>query len=86
MTSIPVRYDELLAAREKLISTIKKDITDSERKFLISLKEMAPQWNLLDLEGIEKFPSIQWKLLNLQKMSAKKHAESLIKLKSKLGL
>ena len=86
MASTSVIYDDLMAAREKLIAIIKKDLTESERKFLVSVKEMAPQWNLLGLDGIDKLPSIQWKLLNLQKMSKKKHAEALARLKFKLGL
>ena len=86
MTSDPVRYEDLMESREKLIAVIKNDLTDKERKFLVSVKEMNPQWELLGLDGIDKLPSIQWKLMNVQKMSKKKHAESLAKLKSKLGL
>ena len=86
MTSFPVRYEDLLDAREKLIAVIKNDLTNAERKFLISIKEMNPQWQLLGLDGIDKLPSIQWKLLNIRKMSKKKHTDALSLLKSKLGL
>jgi hypothetical protein len=41
---------------------------------------------VLGLKGIEKLPALQWKLLNIQKMSAKKRGELLVKLKRTLGL
>jgi len=39
----------------------------------------------LGIEGIEKLPAIQWKLANIRKISAKKRAELLDKLKRTLG-
>ena len=86
MTSVPVRYEDLMDAREKLIAAIKNDLTDKERKFLVSVKEMNPQWELLGLDGVDKLPSIQWKLMNIRKMSKKKHVDALAKLKAKLEL
>ena len=47
---------------------------------------MNPKWELLDLNGIDKLPSIQWKLKNIRKMNKKKHADALAKLKAKLEL
>ena len=86
MTVEEIEYADLIAAREALIETLKKELTDDEKAFLISLKEGRPRWNLMGLEGIEKLPAIQWKLMNIQKMNKMKHAESLEKLKRKLGL
>lgn len=86
LTSVSVRYEDLIAAREKFIGILKKDLTDQERKFLLSLKEGQPRWSLMEIEGIDKLPAIQWKLMNVQNMDKKKHAESLAKLKAKLGL
>jgi predicted nucleotidyltransferase component of viral defense system len=86
MTVEEVEYDDLIAVRETLIDTLKKELTNEEKAFLVSLKEGQPRWNLMGLEGIEKLPAIQWKLMNIQKINKKKHAESLEKLKRKLGL
>jgi predicted nucleotidyltransferase component of viral defense system len=86
MTIEEIEYDDLIAARETLIDTLKKELTNEEKAFLVSLKEGQPRWNLMGLEGIEKLPAIQWKLMNIQKMNKKKHAESMEKLKRKLGL
>lgn len=86
MTVEKVEYDDLIAARETLIGTLMNELTNEEKMFLVSLKEGQPRWNLMGLEGIEKLPAIQWKLMNIQKMNKKKHAEYLNKLKRKLGL
>jgi predicted nucleotidyltransferase component of viral defense system len=86
MTVGEVEYDDLIAARETLVETLMKELTDNEKAFLVSLKEGQPRWNLIGREGIEKLPAIQWKLMNIKKINKKKHAESLEKLKRKLGL
>ena len=86
MTVEKVEYDDLIAARETLIGILKKELTNDEKTFLVSLKEGQPKWGALGVEGIEKLPAIQWKLMNIQKINKKKHAESLEKLKRKLGL
>jgi predicted nucleotidyltransferase component of viral defense system len=86
MTTEPISYEELEKVRERYIEILKRDLTQDERQFLVSVKTMNPDWKLLCLEGIEKLPAIQWKLLNIGKMSKKKHAQSLSLLKAKLGV
>jgi predicted nucleotidyltransferase component of viral defense system len=86
MTTVPVTYDQLVAAREKCIVTINAEMTEGERRFLLSVKEGAPKWDLLGLPGIEALPAIQWKVANIARMDRVKHAEMLAKLRAKLGL
>ena len=86
MTAEEVKYEELIAAREALIGTLMKELTDTEKTFLVSLKEGQPKWSAIGIEGIEKLPAIQWKLMNIQKIGEEKRAESLERLKRKLGL
>lgn len=86
MTIKTVQYEDLIGARETLIETLKKDLTEGEKAFLVSLKAGQPDWNALAIQGIEKLPAIQWKLMNIEKMSDRKRADSLEKLKRKLGL
>lgn len=86
LTSIPISYEDLVATRERLITTLKNDLTDNERLFLLSIKEGTPRWGLMKMEGIEKLPAIQWKLLNIQKMEKKKHLVAVAALKEKLSL
>lgn len=86
MTDEPVEYEALLDARERLIERLKTDISEREKKFILSVKETKPEWELLDLPGIDKLPAIQWKLQNIRKMDAAKHQDYLRKLKDKLDL
>jgi hypothetical protein len=86
MTDVPVSYEELVAVREHLFVRLHGDLTGAERKFILSVKEGAPAWELLALPGVDKLPAIQWKLRNIAKMSPVKHQEQLDKLKKKLGL
>lgn len=86
MTTKAVSYQELTHAREQFIAALREGLTTEERRFLISVKERTPNWGLLGLQGIDKLPSIQWKLANLAKMKPEKHAEYLGKLKWELGV
>lgn len=86
MTVEEVKYEELITAREALIGTLMRELTDAEKAFLVSLKEGRPKWSEIGIEGIEKLPAIQWKLMNIQKIGEAKRAESIERLKRKLGL
>ena len=86
MTMEAVEYDELVAVRERLIETIKKTMTENEKKFLLSVKQGEPDWELLPVSGIDQLPAIQWKLINIRKMKEEKHTQSLEKLQEVLGL
>ncbi|MCC6207505.1 MAG: nucleotidyl transferase AbiEii/AbiGii toxin family protein [Gammaproteobacteria bacterium] len=86
MAAEEVEYDELVAVRESLIETISETMTENEKKFLISIKQGQPDWDLMPVSGIDQLPAIQWKLINIQKMQKEKQAESLQKLQSVLGL
>jgi len=65
---------------------IRSSLTDNEKAFIVSVKEARPQWELLGLPGIDKLPSIQWKLANIRKMDKRKHAQMLANLKKVLDL
>jgi len=86
MTTEPIELLSLLGTRERLVSLLKSELTNEERLFLISIKEGSPKWELLELEGIEKLPGIQWKLNNIKKMDSEKRAIALNKLKRTLSL
>ncbi len=86
MTTEEVTYDELVAVRESLIDTINETMMDTEKKFLLSIKQGEPDWDLMPVTGIDRLPAIQWKLLNIRKMKNEKHAESLQKLRTALGI
>lgn len=86
MTDESVEYEALIDARERLIAQLKKELTDSEKRFLLSVKEGKPDWPLLGLEGVERLPAVQWKLKNVSRMARAKHQEQLRELRETLSL
>jgi predicted nucleotidyltransferase component of viral defense system len=85
MTTVAVSYEDLVEARQQYMRLLRNGLTAEERQFLISIKVRRPDWSLLGIQGIDKLPSIQWKLANLAKMKVEKHAAYLEKLKHVLN-
>jgi len=44
MTVDPVSYEDLIMARETLVETLRKELTNGEKQFLVSLKAGQPKW------------------------------------------
>lgn len=86
MSRIPVTYEELVKARADVLEKVRNGLSESERRFLLSVAEGLPRWELMAIPGIEKLPSIQWKVQNIQKMERAKHAVQIEKLKECLSL
>ncbi len=86
MTLEPVDLKQLVETRDKLLQLIHAKLTVQEKKFLLSLKDGEPDWNLLGLPGIERLPGLRWKLENIRRMNAKKRREQSTRLRKVLGL
>jgi len=86
MSENNVSYDELRQTRVNLIKQILKSLTLNERKFLLSIKMGEPDWSLIPISGIEKLPALEWKILNIRKMSSKKYKIALENLKNVLEI
>jgi len=80
MTFEPITFEELLIARKSLIGIINKSLTDSEKRFLVSLKAGEPDWDSFGSEHLQQLPAVRWKLHNIRKMDRKRHKEALSKL------
>ena len=85
-TRSPARARSVVAVRDRLIESINESMAENEKKFLLSIKQLKPDWNLMPVAGIEQLPAIQWKLFNIRKMKKEKHAVSLQKLRAALGI
>lgn len=84
LTNEPFTYEEYEKVREKLVATIHEHLTDKDKEFLLSVKNVKPDWGIYDFQ---RFPSINWKLQNLQKLKDKnpdKHKEQYEALAKKL--
>lgn len=80
MTDEDVKLEGLTSTFSKLKETIVNSLSDDDKKFLLSFKNKKPQWELLGLKDIEQLPSVQWKMLNLERMDAERHKEAYQKL------
>lgn len=80
MTSELVTVEELERTRIQLVDEVQKGLTYHQRKFLLSLKEGVPKYELLSISHVSSFPAIKWKLLNIKKMSVKDHEKVVNKL------
>lgn len=80
MTNYNVPLQNLLDARTHLIQTIHQSFLEKDIIFLKSFKLGKPDWSLFDLPSLQNYPSIQWKLKNIQTMSQLKNKESYRKL------
>lgn len=84
MTDEEFNYAEYEQVRGKLVATIHQNLTEKDKEFLLSVKNVTPDWSIYDFQ---RFPSINWKLQNLEKLKARnpdKHKEQYDALKDKL--
>ena len=86
MTFVRVSREELEDVRVRLVNAVREGMTDRERRFILSVKKGAPDWELIELEGVDRLPAVQWKPLNIAKMDKAKHKEALRRLEACLGL
>ncbi|HKL18189.1 MAG TPA: hypothetical protein VJ905_04445, partial [Halalkalibaculum sp.] len=71
-------------AWRQLVENINQGLTDQEKEFILSFKRKSPKWELFPISGIKDLPAIQWKMLNLEKMSNSKHKKAYDKLEKVL--
>ena len=80
MTLEEFSYDEFEKTRENLVQTIHANLTSKDREFVLGIIRLTPQWEIYDFED---FPSVKWKLQNIQKLyenNKSKYAEQLARL------
>lgn len=84
MTTEDVTLDELVSVRTQLIKVIKQSLTVDERKFILSIKDKNPQWDLIGIDHLKDLPAVKWKLHNINQMDSKKHRQAVRKLSEHL--
>jgi len=75
MTSELFSYEQYEVTRQELIKTVQQNMSDQDKRFLLSVSNADPDWSIYNFE---RFPSVQWKLQNLTKFktdSLDKHQE-----------
>ena len=86
MTRVDIALAELQAVQKTLASTLVGLLDANERGFLISMKRGEPEWERLGIDNLERFPALQWKLLNIRRMGSKKRLAALKRLEEILDV
>jgi hypothetical protein len=69
MTIEPVALEDLLTARERMLSELQKSLNPAERSFLISVARNEVDWSQLDIPHLADLPAIRWKLQNVAQLA-----------------
>lgn len=69
MTREPVALEDLIAARETMITAIVDAMPEDHRRFLLGFKRGQPDWELLGIPAAAALPAVRWKQQNLAKLS-----------------
>lgn len=79
---------ELEATQAALPGQLRSQLTDPERRFLLSVKVGEPDWTLLPIPHLRDLPALQWKLMNIERLKRepRRHTEAIDRLRSLLEL
>ena len=86
MARVETSLDDLLHVRDKIGTCLRESLDADEKRFLLSMKEGSPEWDLLGIEHLDKLPALQWKLKNNKKMAPSKRSEQVQRLREVLDL
>jgi hypothetical protein len=84
MTDIPFTYENYEKAQKELVAFVDSFLTEKDKAFLISFEEGNPHWENSEYNDFRHFPSVQWKLLNVNKLKTqnyKKYRQEVNRLK-----
>lgn len=77
-------YEDFVVTRERMVKGLQQSLSDIDKQFILSVENVTPQWDVYDFKD---YPSVQWKLHNLErlkKMNSGKHLEGVKHLKKLL--
>jgi hypothetical protein len=80
----PVPLEALYAAREELLTTIQRMLTEQDRQFLLAVKRGDADWRRFPIPDAQRLPAVQWKLHNLSRMEPAKRLKALAALERAL--
>lgn len=68
MTETEFTYRQFEESRTGLIQSVNALMTDADKRFLLEFERAEPVWEGSGYEAFREYPSVRWKLLNLQKL------------------
>lgn len=84
MTLFPVPLTDLLQTRERLAKEIHGRLDARMKRFLLSVQNAEPEWDLLGVEGAADLPAVKWRMLNIRKMTPESRASEARRLREVL--
>lgn len=63
MTVERFTYDDFEETRSRLVSTIQERLTEYDRRFLLGITRLEPDWSQYPFQD---FPSVRWKIMNIK--------------------
>ena len=88
MTDVEFSYADYKEARINLINQVNTVLTETDKDFIISFEEGTPDWNKCSAGDLSNYPSVRWKLQNINKLkeiNLKKHQQGIVRLKHFFG-
>ena len=89
ITYISIEYSDYTQVRNYLTHWVNENLDDKGKEFLLSFESGTPDWSKCSSGDLSAYPSVQWKLLNIEKLkksNPKKHEEGIVKLKAHLKI
>ncbi len=87
MTRDPVSLEQLQQVRNRLRKELLESLTAAHRRFLLSILECEPEWDLIQFAHLKDMPALRWKIQNLQTLKSsnpKKFQQQAAALREKL--
>jgi predicted nucleotidyltransferase component of viral defense system len=85
MERIGTSVDQLREVQDLLPRLIRNVLIDEEKRFLLSMKKGKPEWDLLGIDHLPSLPALQWKLINIRRMTPPRRQDALSRLMSVLS-
>ena len=68
MSALPFSYQDHEATMLELVEIVNSSLTVADKQFLLSVVRLDPDWSVYNYQD---YPSIQWKLFNLDEFKNK---------------
>lgn len=66
MSDVSFDYTDFEDTRKDLIENVNQNLTDTDKEFMLSFESGSPDWDKCCAGDLSGYPSIQWKLKNIQ--------------------
>ena len=84
MTEFPVTLDDLVEAREQLISEIVGNMPRAHKDLLVSFEAGEPDWSLIGVPQAADLPAVRWRQQNLDQLDRERREALVDDLKAAL--